>query len=262
MRTALRLRFFATSGIAVPVHSHLTDLAVLRLTENRSPRVDLLSGPTAAERTAKFRREPRSRRIDLAGRKLRLGLMQRDVLPVRADRRLAVIRLAERCFEEHRVVGENRDDRLDIPALPSLSETVDQCPVALIHGRKYTRQMRRVALLFGLVMTACRPSADNGYSLLFLGRSSAARIGRISWAADAPRSRLIAFDGDLHVVKTITNPRLSSPVAVAPYPNSKLLITEPTGEGVVFDTAGQPVREWESPFPAALYATDGDHIYA
>src|SRR6185436_12283177 len=107
--------------------------------------------------------------------------MQRDVLPVRADRRLAVVRLAERRLEEHRVVGKNRDDRLDVPALPSLSETVDQCPVALIHGRKYTRQMRRVALLFGLVMTACRPSAESGDSMLFLGRSSAARIGHLSW---------------------------------------------------------------------------------
>jgi thiol-disulfide isomerase/thioredoxin len=84
----------------------------------------------------------------------------------------------------------------------------------------------------------------------------------ISWAPDAPRSRLIAFDGNLHVVKTVTNPRLSSPVAVAPYPGSRLLITERTGEGVVFDTAGNPVREWESPFPAALYATSGQHVYA
>ena len=124
--------------------------------------------------------------------------------------------------------------------------------------------MRRVALLFGLVAMACRPSADEGYTLLFLGRSSAARVGggRISWAPDAPRSRLIAFDGDLHVVKTISNPRISSPVAVAAYPGSRLLVSERTGEGVVFDTAGNPVREWESPFPAAVYATDGDRIYA
>ena len=122
--------------------------------------------------------------------------------------------------------------------------------------------MHRVALLFGLLAMACRLPADEGFTLLFLGRSSAARVGGISWAPDAPRSRLIAFDGDLHVVRTITNPRLSSPVAVSPYPNSKLLITERTGEGVVFDTAGNPIREWESPFPAALYATDGDHVYA
>ena len=122
--------------------------------------------------------------------------------------------------------------------------------------------MRWVALLFGLGAMACRPSPDEGYTLLFLGRSSAARLGRISWAPDAPRSRLIAFDGDLHVVRTIANPRISSPVAVSPYPNSRLLISERTGEGVVFDTAGNPVREWESPFPASLYATDESRVYA
>ena len=109
---------------------------------------------------------------------------------------------------------------------------------------------------------ACRPLADDGFTLLFLGRSTVARVGRISWAPDAPRSRLVAFDGDLHVVRTIANPRISSPVAVAPFPDSRLLITERTGEGVVFDTAGNPVREWESPFVAALYATDGPRVYA
>jgi thiol-disulfide isomerase/thioredoxin len=60
----------------------------------------------------------------------------------------------------------------------------------------------------------------------------------------------------LHVVRTVTDPRLSTPVAVARYPRGRLLVTERTGEGVVFDTAGKPVREWESPFPASLYATD------
>ncbi len=109
---------------------------------------------------------------------------------------------------------------------------------------------------------ACQPVADKGYTLLFLGRSPAARLGRVSWAPDAAHSRLVAFDGDLHVIKTITDPRLSSPVAVARYPQDRLLVTERTGEGVVFDSAGTPVREWESPFPAALYATDGARIVA
>ena len=108
----------------------------------------------------------------------------------------------------------------------------------------------------------CRPRAEEGFTLLFLGRSPVARIGRYSWAPDAPHSRLIAFDGDLRVVRTVTNPRISSPVAIAPYPGSRLLITERTGEGVVFDTAGNPVREWESPFPASLYAAEGTRIVA
>ena len=120
--------------------------------------------------------------------------------------------------------------------------------------------MRWLALLLGLA--ACGPVSDDGFTLLFFGRSPGARVGRVSWVPDAPRSRLIAFDGQLNVVRTITNPRLSSPVALSPYPNSRLLITERTGEGVVFDTAGNPVREWTSPFVAAIYATDATRIYA
>src|SRR5467141_1270882 len=122
--------------------------------------------------------------------------------------------------------------------------------------------MRANILLVVLLSLSCRPAADNGFTLLFLGRSSAARVGPFSWAPDAPHSRLIAFDGDLHVVRTVTDPRLSSPVAVASYPRNRLLITERTGEGVVFDTAGTPLREWESPFPASLYASEGSRIIA
>ena len=118
------------------------------------------------------------------------------------------------------------------------------------------------AVLLVAYLGACSHATDDGYTLLFLGRSPAARVGRLSWAPDAPHSRLIAFDGDLHVVRTIANPRLSSPAAVAPYPKGRLLVTERTGEGVVWDTAGNPVREWESPFPASLYAADGNRIVA
>jgi thiol-disulfide isomerase/thioredoxin len=120
--------------------------------------------------------------------------------------------------------------------------------------------MRANILLVALLSLGCRPAADSGFTLLFLGRSSAARVGGVSWAPDAPRSRLIAFDGDLHVVRSISDPRLSSPVAVSALPGGRLLISERTGEGVVFDTAGTPVREWKSPFPASLYATDGARI--
>jgi thiol-disulfide isomerase/thioredoxin len=112
-----------------------------------------------------------------------------------------------------------------------------------------------------LVASLCACSrADEGYTLLFLGRSPAARVGRLSWAPDAPHSRLVAFDGELRVVRTISNPRLSSPAAVAPYPKSRLLVTERTGEGVVWDSLGNPVREWESLFPATLYAADNERI--
>ena len=115
--------------------------------------------------------------------------------------------------------------------------------------------MRWASLLVGWACIACQPAADEGFTLLFLGRSPAARVARVSWAPDASRGRLVAFDGALHVVRTIADPRLASPVAVAPFPANRLLVTERTGEGVVFDTAGTLIREWESPFPASLYAT-------
>jgi thiol-disulfide isomerase/thioredoxin len=122
--------------------------------------------------------------------------------------------------------------------------------------------MRRVlgAALALAVATACRP-APSGFTLLFFGRSPAARVGALSWAPDAEHSRLVAFDGDLRVVRTIADPRLATPIAVAPLGN-RLLVTERTGEGIVFDTSGTPLREWESPFPASLYATGRGRIVA
>ncbi len=118
------------------------------------------------------------------------------------------------------------------------------------------------ALVAFLTLTACRSdSAPSGFTLLFLGRSPAARVGTLSWAPDPDHSRLVSFDGDLHVVRTIADPRLATPLAVAPL-GDRLLVTERTGEAVVFDTAGKPVREWQSPFPASLYATGDGRIVA
>src|SRR3989442_1603581 len=111
-----------------------------------------------------------------------------------------------------------------------------------------------------LALTACHP-APSGFTLLFLGRSPAARVGSLSWAPDPDHSRLVGFDGVLHVVRIIADPRLATPMAVASL-HGRLLVTERTGEAVVFDTAGKPVREWQSPFPASLYATGDDRIVA
>jgi thiol-disulfide isomerase/thioredoxin len=124
------------------------------------------------------------------------------------------------------------------------------------------RRLGAGAVVALLILTACRP-APSGFTLLFLGRSPAARLGSLSWAPDPDHSRLVSFDGTLHLVRTIADPRLASPMAVAPL-HGQLLVTERTGEAVVFDTAGKPVREWESPFPASLYATGGgdDRIVA
>ena len=118
--------------------------------------------------------------------------------------------------------------------------------------------MRWTSVLVGGACIACQPAAGEGFTLLFLGRSPAARVARMSWAPDAKGSRLVAFDGALHIVRVLENPRIASPVAVAAFPENRLLVTERTGEGVVFDTAGTAIREWNSPFPASLYAT-GDH---
>jgi len=110
------------------------------------------------------------------------------------------------------------------------------------------------AALVAAALTACRP-APGGFTLVFLGRSPTAHVSGLTWAPDPDRSRLVAFDGDLHIVRTIADPRLATPMAVAALASGRLLVTERTGEGIIFD--GTPVREWESPFPASLYATDG-----
>ena len=128
--------------------------------------------------------------------------------------------------------------------------------------------MRRTLVALGLfTLAACRPAPPpSGFTLLFLGRSPTAQAGTpaLSWAPDPDRSRLVAFDGDLALVRVIADPRLATPTAVAPLGPGRLLVTERTGEGIVFALAGPgtPVREWESPFPASLYATDGERIVA
>lgn len=124
--------------------------------------------------------------------------------------------------------------------------------------------MRRAlgAALIGAALLACRSAAPSGLTLLFLGRSPAARLGAFSWAPDPDNSRIVSFDRALRVVKSLGGPRLSAPMAVASLGAGELLVSERTGEGVVLDTAGRPVREWPSPLPAALYAAAGAQVIA
>jgi thiol-disulfide isomerase/thioredoxin len=107
------------------------------------------------------------------------------------------------------------------------------------------------------------PSAppSSGLTLLFLRRSPAAFLGGLSWAPDPDRSRLVALDGRLRVARSFTSPRLANPVAVAAL-GAELLVSERTGEGVVFDTTGRPVREWDSPNLASIYAARGTEVVA
>ena len=117
--------------------------------------------------------------------------------------------------------------------------------------------LRAFGVAAALLSAACRPDA----TLLFLGRSPAAQVGDLTWAADAERGRLVAFNRQLQAVKSITDPRLGAPVAVANV-NNRLLVTEQTGDGLVFDTSGAFVREWTGPHPVTLYAALGPRIVA
>src|SRR5256884_8367365 len=112
-------------------------------------------------------------------------------------------------------------------------------------------------------LLACgRPTPPpSGFTLLFLRRSPAASLGGLSWAPDPEHSRLVAFDGRLRVARSFTSPRLANPVAVAAL-GGALLVSERTGEGVVFDTTGRPLREWDSPNLASLYAAHGTEVVA
>lgn len=115
-----------------------------------------------------------------------------------------------------------------------------------------------VALLAAAV-AACRAPDDT--VVLFTGRSPAAHVGGLSWTVDPDRSRLVALDGRLRVVRAIATDRLALPMAVAPL-GSQLLVSELTGEGVVFDTAGRYLREWSGPHAVSVYAAWGSRALA
>jgi thiol-disulfide isomerase/thioredoxin len=118
------------------------------------------------------------------------------------------------------------------------------------------------AAVLSAALLACGSQAPSGFTLLFLGRSPAASADGLSWAPDPERSRLVAFDRQLHLARRLTSPRLGTPMAVAALPGGRLLVSERTGEGVVLDTAGRPLHEWESPDVASLYAAGGGKIVA
>jgi len=98
------------------------------------------------------------------------------------------------------------------------------------------------AALLAAALAACQLAAPS-LTLLFLGRSPAASMGGHSWAPDPDSSRIVAFDGTLRVAKVFTSARLATPIAVAPLGGgANLLVSERTGQGVVFDTSGRAVR--------------------
>lgn len=122
----------------------------------------------------------------------------------------------------------------------------------------------RFALGAGLAVAAafaCQPAAPSGLTLLFFNRSPAASEAGRSWAPDPDRGRLIAFDGRLRPVRTLTGPALAQPMTVGVF-GAHLLVSEQTGEGVLLDTTGALVAEWDSPFPVSVYAAAGSRIVA
>ncbi|HUK22375.1 MAG TPA: TlpA disulfide reductase family protein [Gemmatimonadales bacterium] len=108
---------------------------------------------------------------------------------------------------------------------------------------------------------ACHRRSGRGLTILFFGRTPAASLFRDSWAVDPDSSRLIAFDGALRPIRVLRSDRLATPVAVAAL-GSELLVTERTGEAVVFDTSEGALREWEGPDLASLYTTAAGRIVA
>lgn len=123
------------------------------------------------------------------------------------------------------------------------------------------RSLGGIPLLVAAV-SACGQPAPRATLLFFQGLPAARQAG-LSWAPDSGKSRLIAFDGALKLVKVVRSSRLAQPVAVSPL-GPDLLVSERLGDGVVLDTAGRPVREWSSPPPdvASLYASNGRVIVA
>ena len=116
---------------------------------------------------------------------------------------------------------------------------------------------RALSAALAAALVCCRPApAAPSRTLLFLDKSPAATLDGFSWAPDPDSSRIVAFDGALRLAKAFTHARLATPVAVARL-GSDLLVSERTGQGIVFTTDGHPLREWESPDPADIYAAAG-----
>src|SRR2546428_165432 len=123
---------------------------------------------------------------------------------------------------------------------------------------------RALGATLWLAGSACRPTGGtpSGFTLLFFDHSPAAALAGRSWVPLPDSSRLVAFDPQLRIVRTLTDPRLNTPVAVVPYRGRDLLVTEFTGAGLVVDTAGRALREWPGPFTASLYTAGGGHVLA
>src|SRR2546428_11155187 len=97
---------------------------------------------------------------------------------------------------------------------------------------------RALGATLWLAVSACRPTGatPSGFTLLFFDHSPAAALAGRSWVPLPDSTRLVAFDPQLRIARTLTDPRLNTPVAVLAYRRRDLLVTNLTGAGVVAET--------------------------
>ncbi|HEU5467608.1 MAG TPA: TlpA disulfide reductase family protein, partial [Gemmatimonadales bacterium] len=112
------------------------------------------------------------------------------------------------------------------------------------------------AVLLVAALAACRQPAPAGFTLLFFRSSSTAQVGSLSWAPDLPGGRLVAFDEQLHVTRVVTA-GIDQPVAVAVPCGHVPIVSDYSGQVTSFDTAWKTPSEFETHFPASIFASAG-----
>lgn len=111
-------------------------------------------------------------------------------------------------------------------------------------------------VLLVAALAACRQPAPAGFTLLFFRSSSTAQVGSLSWAPDLPGGRVVAFDKQLHVTRVVTA-GIDQPVAVAVPCGHVPIVSDYSGQVTGFDTSWTTPREFETHFPASIFASAG-----
>src|SRR5205823_11989187 len=133
----------------MPIHPHLGDFAVLGLAEDRPAGVHPFAAAAPAAGAAELGREPRARDVQLPCLECHVGLVLRDVPPIRADRVEAGALGAERGLEEHGIGGEDGGDLIHGAALPPAAKRIQQLAIGLGHGAQYTRNLEPPVATYG-----------------------------------------------------------------------------------------------------------------
>src|SRR6185437_1957203 len=112
------------------------------------------------------------------------------------------------------------------------------------------------AVLLVAALAACRQPAPASFTLLFFRASSTTQVGPLSWAPDLPGGRVVAFDKQLHVSRVVTA-GIDQPVAVAVPCGHIPIVSDYSGQVTGFDTAWTTPEEFETHFPASIFASAG-----